>query len=261
MPLSTALSGNRQGTVRWLTGARTGGDRRGADNGGRPTHTTHDEKGTDVHAPTSPQPIPPTRPTPARLRHSRPSTGRARQQEHLCHPGGGDGPVAQRPPARVLTGPVTCHASCFPFAGRGRDRYGRSIRDGTEFDRELAADIRAWHFRLARSAEDIVVTVGREAPVAVLQVSGRVKTEVSTRQKLQRQSMKLSQMQDYVGVRITVNGGLNDQIRVVRLLADAFSAAGATSVKVSRRSSMSRTADTVRYTFMSRPLPGGSRPR
>lgn len=83
------------------------------------------------------------------------------------------------------------------------DRDGRSIRDGAEFDKELARSIYSWNAQLAREAEDIIDSVGRNSSVVVEQVSGRVKTETSTRQKLQRQSMKLSQMQDYVGVRIT----------------------------------------------------------
>ncbi|MDN6437948.1 MAG: hypothetical protein L0K27_00595 [Corynebacterium nuruki] len=119
-----------------------------------------------------------------------------------------------------------------PWSRGDMDRYGRSIRDGTEFDRELATDILLWNSELAREAEDIVAAVGRDAPVIVMQVSGRLKTEVSTRQKLQRQSMKLSQMQDYVGVRITVDGGLNDQENLVGLLSEAFLQAGANTVKV-----------------------------
>lgn len=120
----------------------------------------------------------------------------------------------------------------YPWSRGDMDRYGRAVRDGTEFDKELARAIYTWNARLAREAEDIVEAVGKTAPVAVDQVSGRVKTEISTRQKLQRQSMKLSQMQDYVGVRITVGGGLVEQVTVVELLEAVFRDAGAATVKV-----------------------------
>lgn len=39
-----------------------------------------------------------------------------------------------------------------PWSRGDMDRYGHSIRDGTEFDRDLSTDIRAWHFRSLKEA-------------------------------------------------------------------------------------------------------------
>lgn len=119
-----------------------------------------------------------------------------------------------------------------PWSRGDMDRYGRSIRDGTEFDRGLATDIRVWHFRLLDDVKDVLQTALSGQGSAYFSITKRVKTEISTRQKLQRQSMKLSQMQDFAGARVTLRGGLREQADAVAAVATAFEAVGARSIKV-----------------------------
>lgn len=119
-----------------------------------------------------------------------------------------------------------------PWSRGDMDRYGRSIRDGTEFDRELATDIRAWHFHLLDEVKGILESALSGADIGYFSITKRVKTEISTRQKLQRQSMKLSQMQDFAGARVTLRGGLREQADAVAAVVEAFEKAGARSVRV-----------------------------
>lgn len=112
-----------------------------------------------------------------------------------------------------------------PWSGKMLRRLGESIIDPTAPAERHPTyeDVMAWHSDLSDAVSSRIATHQWASLHAGFDVSSRAKTIDTLREKLIRESnLKLNQVQDLAGVRVDIDGDLDDQTSFCQELASLF---------------------------------------
>lgn len=134
----------------------------------------------------------------------------------------------------------------FPHSASQLKKLGRAIKHGETFDAQLYEDWMKWNAEMLATAwlllDDCVGEFIQKEPPPIfgafpplthdaIELSGRVKTEDTTREKLQRNTTALNRIQDIIGLRIDGPMTLDQQSRLTQHIDYSLRSHGADVVQ------------------------------